>query len=72
MENEDEYTTSLCLSFSCYTNDRIAETAERFRFEFSDESNDEFEFINLQPNYDFVFPIFDKDESSLPQKIVTT
>ncbi|EOA18218.1 hypothetical protein CARUB_v10006707mg [Capsella rubella] len=61
MENEDDYTTSVCLSFNSYTtNGRTAETAERVRLEFSDESNDEFE-----------FPILDKDGSSLLLPLAT-
>ncbi|CAH2080029.1 unnamed protein product [Thlaspi arvense] len=70
MENEDHYAASFCPSFSSYTGDGLVETAERVRFEFSDEhSNDDFEFVNLRSDYeaasfsgdfDFVFPLFNQ------------
>ncbi|CAA7055284.1 unnamed protein product [Microthlaspi erraticum] len=69
MENEDDYTATFCPSFSSYTGDRIAETAERVRLEFSDEHNDDFEFVNprsyceaasFSGDGDLVFPVFNR------------
>ncbi|KAL1214543.1 hypothetical protein V5N11_012195 [Cardamine amara subsp. amara] len=81
MEKEDDYTVSFCPSFRCYTGgDQIAETAERVRQEYSDESNDEFEFSNLREDCEFVFPVFNQIlitnssavKSSQPPEMVTT
>lgn len=69
MENEDDYTATFCPSFSSYTGDRIAETAERVRLEFSDEHNDDFEFVNPRTDCeavsfsgdgDLVYPVFNQ------------
>ncbi|ESQ46961.1 hypothetical protein EUTSA_v10027885mg [Eutrema salsugineum] len=66
MEKEDDntYTASFCPSFSSYTGDGLAETADRVRSEFSDEeysNGDEFEFVNaFSGDRGFVFPIFNQ------------